>query len=96
MSDELRKIQRTSNSTELALVAQAMDFLTKEFEEFKVQTTKDFNEVKNNTRGLYAPKSTVEDHERRIQRLEKAALWVLGATFSIVFFAIVGLVVVKR
>lgn len=98
--DDLERIEKSSNNKNLALLAQEMRFIHTEFSDFKIQTKNDFNELKTNTSGMYALKNTTDstfaDHERRIARLEKAVLWVLGTTFAIVFLAIIGLVVTRK
>ena len=37
----------------------------------------------------------VSDYGKRIERLEKAALWVMGTVFGLVLVAVVGLVITK-
>lgn len=93
---ELDEISQTSRNKDVALLAQEMGFLVEQLNDFRTQTKDDFRELRNNTSGMYAPKTTVEDHEKRIARLEKAALWILGSTFAVVFLAVLGLVIIKR
>jgi len=95
VKDQLKQIQNNTDDKSMALLAQAMEYMVTNFEEFKKETNDNFTELKNNTKGEYTPVSTSKDHEKRIARLEKAALWVLGTTFGLVFVAVVGLVLVK-
>lgn len=95
VKDQLEQIQNSTEDKNMALLAQSMKYMVGNFEEFKKETNENFTEIKNNTKGSYAPVSTTQDHEKRIARLEKAALWVLGTTFGLVFTAVVGLVIVN-
>lgn len=95
VKDQLEQIQNSTEDKNMALLAQSMKYMVGNFEDFKKETSDNFKEVKDNTKGAYAPVSTTEDHEKRIARLEKAALWVLGTTFALVFTAVVGLVIVN-
>lgn len=95
VKDQLKHIQNNTDDKSMALLAQAMEYMVTNFEEFKKETNDNFTELKNNTKGEYAPVATTKDHEKRIARLEKAAIWVLGTTFALVFTAVVGLVLVR-
>lgn len=92
---ELDKIRDRAEDKDVALLAQEMSFFVRSFEEYKRDNNKRLDEISSNTKGNFAPKSTTDDHEKRIARLEKAALWVLGTTFALVFTAVVGLVIVR-
>lgn len=95
VKSQLDDIQNNTDDKNMALLAQSMKYMVGNFEDFKKETNDNFTEIKNNTKGSYAPVSTTNDHEKRIARLEKAALWVLGTTFALVFTAVVGLVIVR-
>lgn len=92
---ELERIRDRAEDKDIALLAQEMAFFARSFDNYKTDTTKQLEEIKTNTKGGYAPISTTNDHEKRITRLEKAALWVLGTTFALVFTAVVGLVIIR-
>lgn len=92
---ELDKIRDRAEDKDVALLAQEMSFFVRSFEEYKKENNQRLDEIKSNTSGNYALKTTTDDHEKRIARLEKAALWVLGTTFALVFVAVVGLVITK-
>jgi hypothetical protein len=92
---ELDKIRDRAEDKDVALLAQEMSFFIRSFNDYKNENTKRLDEINTNTKGNYAPVSTTNDHEKRIARLEKAALWVLGTTFALVFVAVVGLVITK-
>jgi len=92
---ELDKIKDRAEDKDVALLAQEMSFFIRSFEDYKKSNDTKLDEIKTNTSGNYTPKSTGDDHEKRIARLEKAALWVLGTTFALVFTAVVGLVIVN-
>ncbi len=92
---ELEKIRDRTEDKDIALLAQEMAFFARSFSDYKTETTEKLSEINTNTKGNYTPKSMGDDHEKRIARLEKAALWVLGTTFALVFVAVVGLVITK-
>lgn len=92
VKNELRKIQKNSDNKDLALLAQEVGFLVERFDDFKKETAKDFQEVKDNTSGTYGSKTIQDDHGRRINRIEKAALGVLIFVFLAFGTAVVGLV----
>lgn len=94
-NSNLKEIQRRSSNKDIALLAQEVGFLVERLEEFKYQTTQDFAEIKNNTSGMYATKVTTDDHEKRIARIERMTLYVLGFVFMAFLSALIGLVIVR-
>lgn len=92
---ELERIRDRAQDKDIALLAQEMAFLARSFSDYKKENNERLDNIYGSVKGDYAKKSTTDDHEKRIARLEKAALWVLGTTFALVFTAVVGLVIVR-